>query len=421
MRFLSRRYLAYMTTQTFKTDVLIAGGSYAGLSAVRALAVKWEEKRSQGLTKDVLNITLVEPRSGLLNILGIPRAIVDPEFAKTQYVGLENLNFKINQVISNDKEVVERINPEEAEADAAVNVTYIQGKVSDLSEKEAQYSLNNEDTKVPIQFKYALVCTGRDRNWPVTPDAFTPESYLAEMDSFRKSIEDVDIISIIGGGAVGVEMAGDIKHKYPTKTVQLIHPHPLYPPEPLTDEFKKLVHKSLVDDGEVKAILNTRIAEELPNGDLKTTTGEIIKSDKNYWCHNHKNNTGIFSESLSKEFVNQKNNVLVNEYLQLTNATNFVGHIFVLGDLVELPIIKSAGWGLYMGRQSANNVVNLITAGEVVEPIPNLETMPKGMVVVAGRGEIVSELTKIVELNNAHYVQEYKDYCLGKVRATLDL
>ena len=53
------------------------------------------------------------------------------------------------------------------------------------------------------------------------------------------------IISIIGGGAVGIELAAEIKLHYPNKVVNLIHPHGTLPPEPILDAFKNKTLQSL--------------------------------------------------------------------------------------------------------------------------------------------------------------------------------
>ncbi|KAM9920423.1 hypothetical protein OXX80_012441, partial [Metschnikowia pulcherrima] len=154
--------------------------------------------------------------------------------------------------------------------------------------------------------------------------------------------------------------------------------------------------------------------------ELEFTNGEKLKTDFNYWCNNFHNNTELLSPELAT-FVSEKNNVLVNGFLQLTHpeTSEHFPHLFAIGDLVELPIIKSAGWALYMGRQVANNIISLIFDGVLVEPMPDLTQMPKGMVLVAGDNELVSSLDGVLELNNKLYVEEYKDYCIGKIRATL--
>lgn len=446
-------------SQDIVTTVLVVGGSYAGIAAVSALCSGWNEKRrvaQDGLLPAAkLVVTLVEPRLGLLNVLGIPRAVVDMEFARTQYIGYEELRLPWGDVVSRDALVRRRFEAAaaaegrkdkaesgtEGSAEAAdgkkettgdadsgfVDLVYVQGKITQLDEYEARYELVEAEgaagacgSRGTITFDYCIVASGRDRNWPVTPHALTPQSYLCEMEQFRSQIGPKPTVLIIGGGAVGLEMAGDIKRHFPDKTVRLIHPHRLFPPEPLTDAFKVAVQQ-LLERGGVECVLETRVERECANGDLVTTTGRRIELDYNYWSNRHRNNTALFSSDLQRDFVNRDNDVLVNEYLQLTNATRHVGHIFVLGDLVALPIIKSAGWAMYMGRQAANNIVHHVMEGQVVELFPDLTAMPRGMVVVGGDGEIVSELLGAVEVNNANYVMEYGDYCFGRIRATLDV
>lgn len=76
---------------------------------------------------------------------------------------------------------------------------------------------------------------------------------------------------------------------------------------------------------------------------------------------------------------------------------------------------------MYMGRQVANNITSLIFDATLVEPMPDLSSMPYGMVIVGGNEEIISELLGDVQLNHEGYKKEYLDYCIGKVRATLDV
>ncbi|CCE72555.1 Piso0_000139 [Millerozyma farinosa CBS 7064] len=407
-----------------KTNILIIGGAYAGLSAVRCLAHHIESIRMDSVYKDVLasheiHITLVEPRCGLLNILGIPRAIVDTEFARTQYVPFDELEgVQFDRVVS--ESVVSSVRAD-ANAGKGYSLTFVHGKVTYVDEEKARYELvkeTGEGREGTIAFDYVVVASGRNRSWPTTPLGYTLDSFLREMDGSKKEIETNDIITVVGAGAVGIEIAGDIKHYAPSKTVNLVHAHKTFPPEPLSREFQDLALDSLVRSG-VNVHLNTRIAKELPGGDLQTVDGNIIKSQLNYWCSSHSNNIEFLADSLKKEFVTPKNNVLVNEYMQLLNKDKKLQHFFCIGDIVELPIIKSAGWAMYMGRQVATNLISLMLSNTLVEPFPDLSQMPRGMVLVAGNGEIVSELGGEVELNHKGYSQEYEDYCMGKIRATI--
>lgn len=399
------------------TNILIVGGAYAGLSALVALK---NHLRNRNLTPKV-SATIVEPKAGLFNILGIPKCIVDTEFAKTQYVPLQDLeDIKFQKLISDDAEVCGTLGNCLLGEESSHSFTYVQGLVEELTSKRAVYSLNNSpESKAVIDFDYAILATGRNRKWPTSPLAYNFKSYLSEMEEFNRNVSKCKRIGIIGAGAVGIEIAGDIKNKFKDTEVYLIHPHAKFPPEPLSEDFQDACRKSLEDSG-VHILTNHRVELETDDKKLIFTNGDELQTDFNYWCNSFKNNTELLKDDLSK-FVSERNNIHVNEYLQFykPDGEQCVYNVFAIGDLVELPIIKSAGWALYMGRQVANNIVSLIADGKLVEKFPDLTQMPKGMVLIAGNEELISLLNGIVEINNENYVEEYKDYCLGKIRATL--
>lgn len=399
------------------TNILIVGGAYAGLSALVALK---NHLRERNLPSKV-SVTIVEPKAGLFNILGIPKCIVDTEFAKTQYVPLQDLeDVKFLKLISDDDEVCDTLGKCLGEEEQSHSFTYVQGSVEELTSKRAVYSLNNNpETKAAITFDYAVLATGRNRKWPTSPLAYNSKSYVSEMEEFNKNVSSCKRIGVIGAGAVGIEIAGDIKNKYKDMEVYLIHPHAKFPPEPLSEEFQDACRKSLEDSG-VHILTEHRVKLETEDKKLIFTNGEELQTDFNYWCNSFKNNTELLKDDLSR-YISEKNNIHVNEYLQfkLKDEESCVSNVFAIGDLVEFPIIKSAGWALYMGRQVANNIVSLIADGNLVEKFPDITQMPKGMVLIAGNEELVSLLDGIVEINNESYVEEYKDYCLGKIRATL--
>ncbi|KAI5970549.1 VTC4 [Candida margitis] len=395
------------------TNILIIGGAYAGIAALRALQLKLSPRIPKG--GNPISITIVEPKDGFLNILGISRSIVSPSFAETQYLRFTQLNnIGFTNIISDD-------DIEGPICENSSQVIFVHGKVVSLSSQSAEYVLNNNTNKNRIDFDYVIMASGRDRNWPTTPLANTQQQFLDEISRAKDQIESANIISIIGAGAVGVEIAGDIKTAYPNKIVNLIHPHEHFPPEPLSLEFKTMVQNSIERSG-VNIYLNTRIDKELDNKNLVTTTQKIIESELNFHCCSKHNNTSFLSSQLQQDYI-VNGQVNTNKYLQLQHPTTQAtqDHFFVIGDLVNFPIIKSAGWAMYMGRQVANNITSLLFDGELVESMPDLSTMPYGMVIVGGNEEIISELSGDVQLNHEGYKKEYLDYCIGKVRATLDV
>ncbi|CCG23928.1 hypothetical protein CORT_0E03400 [Candida orthopsilosis Co 90-125] len=403
-----------------RTNILIVGGAYAGIAALRALQVNLTSRIPKDGNK--ISITLVEPKDGLLNILGISRSIVSPQFAQTQYVSFNKLDhIRFNSIISDD-DSEEHYDPSWfSKDDEQLQLNFIHGRITSLDLSSAEYTLNNSTTTTgKIDFDYVIMASGRDRNWPTTPLANTQQQFLDEVGRAKEQIENANIISIIGAGAVGTEIAGDIKTAYPDKTVNLIHPHEHFPPEPLSLEFKTMVQDSIERAG-VNIYLNTRIEKVLDNNNLLTTTQKIIESELNFHCCSKHNNTSFLPQQLQNHIINGQVNT--NDYLQLTTPQNQHSqeNFFVIGDLVNFPIIKSAGWAMYMGRQVANNITSLIFDGVLVETMPDLSKMPYGMVIVGGNEEIISELSGDVQLNHEGYKKEYLDYCIGKVRATLDV
>lgn len=421
--------------KAFSTNILIVGGAYAGLAAVRSLKSHFAARAKDPIYAEALatkspkiSITIVEPKAGFLNIIGIPKAVVSPEFAKTQYVPMSDFkNLMFDHVFTEHPEISAALETRSRigndNLSAGIEITLVHGHITRISEKTASYTLSsiegNHADEV-IQFDYAILASGRDRTWPTTPRGFTFPHYMKEMEEFRQKVDAANRISVVGAGAVGIEMAGDIKHEFPHKDVTLIHPHPTAPPEPLSAAFGEAISSSLLKSG-VKLLYNTRVLSEKDDGTLVTQTGDEIPTDLTVWCTSHTNNIGILDEGLSKRFVSPAKNVHVNEYLQLANGSDMEPRIFVAGDLVELPIIKSAGWAMYMGRQCAHNITSMILDDHLAESFPDLLKMPRGMVLVAGNGEIISELCGEVELNNQNYTHEYKDYCLNKVMVTLDV
>lgn len=402
--------------QDVKTDILIVGGSYAGLAALVVLKNHLRERSGKKLS-----VTLIEPKAGLLNILGIPRAIVDNEFAKTQFVPFENLeDIPFDRMLSADPYVQEHLGATvQPTGREFIETTYIHGLAVEIGPHAALYTLNGQSDKVgQISFTYCVVAAGRNRTWPTSPLAYNFQSYMKEMAEFNDVAQKCKSIGVVGAGAVGIEIAGDIKHKHPDVDVHLFHPHASFPAEPLTEKFGKTTRESLERAG-VKVHTEVRVKSE-SDGKLELSNGEKVACDFTYWCNGFRNNTEILTGPLVP-YISPKNNVYVNEYLQLQlpDDTKCVANVFCIGDMVEIPIIKLAGWALYMGRQVANNLVSQIFDNKLVEAFPDLTQMPRGMVLVAGNGEIVSELMGEVELNHAGYVEEYKDYCIGKIRATL--
>lgn len=84
---------------------------------------------------------------------------------------------------------------------------------------------------------------------------------------------------ICGLGAVGIEIAAELKMFHPHLKVTLVHSRQrILSSEDLSDEFKDLA-LNLVHEAGVETILGARVKETIENSDSNSTTYEVVLSD----------------------------------------------------------------------------------------------------------------------------------------------
>jgi NADH dehydrogenase FAD-containing subunit len=109
-------------------------------------------------------------------------------------------------------------------------------------------------------YDFFIAATGLRRVWPVVPQSLTKADYLAETADHIKNVTTASHGTVvIGGGAVGIEMAAEAKLCHPHTKVTLVHSRDkLLSSEPLPDETKDMALQALRDAG-VEALLSERV------------------------------------------------------------------------------------------------------------------------------------------------------------------
>jgi len=187
----------------------------------------------------------------------------------------------------------------------------------------------------------------------------------------REKIEQSHDILIIGGGPVGVELAGEIGTDYPEKTVTLVHSQTtLLQPNVFQEKLYTRTQEQL-EKLNVKIILNDRI--ELSNikevnyiEGRKTFTTEKSKTkitaDLTFVCTGARvNNKSLLHGPLKSKLNPQTGRIIVNNYLQVDGYE----HIFAIGDISD----KEAKFAYFAGEQ-AEYVAKLIALLEKRKPYP---------------------------------------------------
>lgn len=182
--------------------------------------------------------------------MGSPLVQTDSEFARESW-----LRFK-------DIEVLNRS-----------DVRILQGKANDLDVCNQVLDYTGIDgERQRLEYDYAVLASGIRRSWPVAPRTMSKDAFLDDTSSQIRNLSAAATIVVLGGGAVGVEMAGEIKRAWPEVAVTLIHRNnSLLSSEPLPEDFKVRVLDTLRQSG-VQVRLNCGVMQ---SQQIKTHNGSL--------------------------------------------------------------------------------------------------------------------------------------------------
>lgn len=166
----------------------IVGGGYAGFNLARLLDRH-------------VDVTLIEPRDAFVHNVAAIRATVEPKL-------LDRIILPYDRLLSQGKLVRARA---EGVDKAGVSLTGGERIAADA----------------------VIVATGSHYAAPFKPQGDSITDFRNELNAVSAQIACADRIVIVGAGAVGVELAGEIKTAYPTKTVMMVSDqHRLFPSYP---------------------------------------------------------------------------------------------------------------------------------------------------------------------------------------------
>lgn len=207
-----------------------------------------------------------------------------------------------------------------------LKVEFILGNVINISDKRIGLEDGREFT-----FDFAIIATGssyRSFSIPKPPNIMVRmRDRENQFQEENQKLHDSQDILIIGGGTVGVELAGDIAYSYPKKNITLIESLPR-----LLNNFNaragKIAKKQLEKMG-VSVMLNEFIEKDKIEKGLwiSQKSNNVYHADLVYFCVGISPNTS-FMRSYFPNSVDDKGQIKVNSKLQQVSNK----HIFVIGD-----------------------------------------------------------------------------------------
>ncbi|KAG5944690.1 hypothetical protein E4U53_006830 [Claviceps sorghi] len=341
--------------------IFIAGGSYAGLSTAvnlldlgRGLMPRMSEKKHEhhsdlGLVN--WDITIADERDGFYHLIGSPLALADTEYASKTWIKFQDLPGL-----------------------ATPQVKFVHGSVRsvDCAALTATTVDNTTGTVTTHRYDYFVAATGLRRAWPVVPQSLTREQYLLEVEEHVHAVAKARHgVVVVGGGAVGIEMAAELKMVRPQMDVTLVHARDrLLSSEALSNECKDKALELLRDAG-VEVLLGHRLAsikmsgaettagdDASPQYELAFTNGKFLRAGAVIMAVS--NSTSTARTYLPSSALDEQGYVHIRSSAMFAPGTPNAQQHFCAGDLTKWSGIKRCGWAMHTGHYVAHNIHQLV-------------------------------------------------------------
>jgi NADH dehydrogenase FAD-containing subunit len=300
---------------------VVAGAGLIGQTIISLLGAHSSE----------LDIVVIDPKEYFENSIGSVRALADVSF-------------------------LDRITKPHSKWLPA-NATLVVGCLSEVSAKEATVKLPSGELK-QVPFDFFIMATGHSYGLFKTNQSptlnlvrshlvfflSTPHFQLtenpivlqrkAELTANAEKIKAAQHVVIVGGGATGIEMAGEIRFLHPTKKITMVTSANRVLNEALEAASRKAM--SILDEMNVEVILNERVElvgdlENLKSVKLQKS-GSVIEADFIVRCIPQAANTDALKPHFA-QYLAANGRVKVKRTLQFNNEP----HMFAAGDITDFP------------------------------------------------------------------------------------
>lgn len=300
--------------------VVVVGGGYAGATVARELDA-------------VADVTVVEPKDHFVHAVAALRATVDEAWEDKVFHPYDKLLTR-GRVIH----------------DTARLVTPTEVRLSPVTALDADYLVLATGTSYPFPAKY------------IEQHAWVARSRLSRL---REALGVTRDVLLVGGGPVGVELAGELLHAFPHLNITLVErefdilPSPDYLPE-----FRQTLHEQLAAAG-VQFILGRQLAY-WPSGDVgtlhdftvHTNDGQRIDAQMWFRCFGNQQESDYLDGAFAS--VRRGDGRLA---VQPTMQVEGFETVFAIGDVTDVPESKRAQSAVAHAKVAAANIRSLI-AGE---------------------------------------------------------
>ncbi|KAI9374799.1 hypothetical protein BJX61DRAFT_496401 [Aspergillus egyptiacus] len=239
-----------------------------------------------------------------------------------------------------------------------------------------------------IPFEYLVVATGTKLAEPAGMRDDEKAASVAYLRKHQADVKRAKSILIAGGGAVGVQMATDLKEYYPEKEVTVVQSRPRLMPQ-YHPKLHELI-KERFDELGIKFITGSRI--QIPPAGFPPTTpfpvhltgGTKLPSEFDFviLATGQSPNNSLLSDLpvSAGPLLNPDNG-----FIRIRPTMQFLDgkypHLFAVGDIADTGLRKAARPGSAQAGVVARNIHSLITGRE---PLEEVSRAPAGIHLTLG-------------------------------------
>ena len=218
-----------------------------------------------------------------------------------------------------------------------------------------------------IPFEHLVVATGTKLPAPGSMQSDEKNESVDYFKVYQRGVSRANKIVIIGGGAVGVQMATDLKELYPEKQVTLVQSRDRVMPR-YDSKLHDLIKKRFDALG-VKLVTGNRVVVP-PQGfptdgsdfDVELKDGSVLPCQLVILATGQLANNQLLDTlpaSSSESIINPENGFIrVHSTLQFQDPA--YPHMFALGDIADSGAHKAARPGMAQAESVTKNIVDMI-------------------------------------------------------------
>ncbi|KAL1876729.1 hypothetical protein Plec18167_005137 [Paecilomyces lecythidis] len=317
-------------------NIVVVGGSYVGRATAQELA---------RIIPKSHRVLLIEPHTHFNHLFAFPRFAIVPDHEHKAFIPYSNLFA--------------------ATPDPSTHAV-VQARVLSVQPQHVKVDREWQGSK-EIPFEYLAIATGTVLSPPGNMPSLDKQSSIQYLRKYQSEIKRAKSIVIAGGGAVGVQMATDLKEYYPNKEVTVVQSRPRVMPQ-FHEKFHGIVQERFDELG-VRLTTGARVvipSDGFPNDgstfQVKLTNGTEVEAGFVIPATGQTANNELVKglpASASDSIINPQNG-----YIRVKPTMQFADekypNFFAVGDIADTGAHKAARPGAAQAAVVAKNIQALI-------------------------------------------------------------